>query len=217
MLASLSFNNISCERDERILFNNLSYECKSGTLLQVVGFNGAGKTTLLHTLCGLRQPATGQILWQAQDISLNPQLFKQSLFFLGHQTPVKGHLTVTENIQWLRSLHPVPSYTSIQQALIEVDLLAYADTHCHQLSAGQRRRVALSQLYLTQASLWVLDEPFTSIDKAGVAKLALRLQQHTERGGIVVLTSHQPVELEHLQSLDLSRYQPSLEEHIAHG
>lgn len=217
MQFSFSLNDISCERDERILFSRLSYHCESGALLQVLGFNGAGKTTLLHTICGLRAPATGEILWQGHNIARHPADFKQSLFFLGHQVPVKGHLTVRENVHWLHSLHPAHACGSIDEALRQVDLSPYADIPCHSLSAGQRRRVALAQVYLTECPLWVLDEPFTAIDAAGTARLCERLSQHTARGGLVILTSHQSIDLKGIEVLDLADFQPPPEEQFCYG
>ncbi|MDX6851173.1 cytochrome c biogenesis heme-transporting ATPase CcmA [Gilvimarinus sp. SDUM040013] len=215
--ASLSINSISCERDERILFKNLSFRCDSGSLLQILGFNGAGKTTLLHTLCGLRPAAEGEIQWLGTSILQNLAEYRRSLFFLGHQAPVKGHLTVRENVEWLKALHGSNPSGSVDDALEQVDLGAYSDTACYSLSAGQRRRVALAQLYLNQCPLWVLDEPFTAIDKAGVSRLSERISEHSERGGIVVLTSHQPIELSDVNLLDISRFQPSPEEQLYCG
>lgn len=212
----LTLDNVTCERDDRVLFCNLQYNCQAGTLLQVVGFNGAGKTTLLHALTGLIAPAEGQILWQQTPIANSARAFRQALLYLGHQAPVKAHLTVAENALWLARLQGA-SVERLDWALEQVDMLAYRDISCHSLSAGQRRRVALAQLYMSQAPLWVLDEPFTAIDKEGVAKLEALLERHCAQGGIAVLTSHQALQVAGMQTLNLADFQPQAGASYAYG
>ncbi|WP_020209616.1 cytochrome c biogenesis heme-transporting ATPase CcmA [Gilvimarinus chinensis] len=204
----LSISNLTCTREDRVLFTQLEYTCCAGAVLQVLGFNGAGKTTLLHTLAGLMPPASGVIRWRGESIAGN-RSYTRSLFYLGHQAPVKPALTVAENIQWLARLRgQSPSAEELCSALEQVDLEAYQNTSCGHLSAGQKRRVALAQLYLSAAPLWILDEPFTAIDKEGVGRLQQLLATHASHGGISVLTSHQPLRLENLHTLDLAAFQP---------
>ncbi len=204
----LAMNGVSCVRDGRVLFAQLEYNCPAGTVLQVLGFNGAGKTTLLNTLAGLAPCSEGDILWRGRMIRGNRD-FAGSVFYLGHQVPVKPSLTVWENLLWLARLRgQAPTREHGLQALARVDLDVYHATLCRNLSAGQKRRVALAQLYLSNEPLWILDEPFTAIDKDGVARLQNLLEQHAERGGIAVITSHQALALPGLKTLNLSDYQP---------
>ncbi len=204
----LTIKDLTCVRDDRVLFTQLEYNCCAGSVLQVLGFNGAGKTTLLHTLAGLLPPASGHILWCGKPIT-NNRLYARSLFYLGHQAPVKPALTVYENIQWLARLRKLnPADAQLMAALEQVDLEAYRHTLCGSLSAGQKRRVALAQLYLSNAPLWILDETFTAPDKEGVGRLQRFLAEHAPNGGISILTSHQPLQLEGLTTLDLAAFQP---------
>ena len=204
----LAINGVSCVRDGRTLFTQLEYNCPRGTVLQVLGFNGAGKTTLLNALAGLLPCTEGEILWRGHPIRRS-RAFTAEVFYLGHQVPVKPSLTVWENLHWLARLRgqAVAAEQGLQ-ALAQVDLDAYHGALCRNLSAGQKRRVALAQLYLSGERLWILDEPFTAIDKEGVARLQDLLQQHAERGGIAVITSHQALALPGLKTLNLSDYQP---------
>ena len=144
MQTRLSLNHISCERDERILFNGLSYQFNTGALVQITGFNGAGKTTLLHSLCGIRPPATGEILWCERDIYRDPTGFRRSLFYLGHQAPVKGHLTVRENVQWLLALQHHQATIDIESALATVDLEEYAEVQQFPKREGRNMMMMLS-------------------------------------------------------------------------
>lgn len=180
--------NLSCVRDERVLFHGLSFSVNPGDIVQIEGPNGAGKTSLLRLLAGLSQPAEGEIHWQGEAVRRQRDVWHQALLYLGHQPGVKGVLTPLEN---LRFFHPNCDQDSIFAALESVDLLGYEEIPVAQLSAGQQRRVALARLWLTRATLWILDEPLTAIDKSGVEKLMRCFTRHAENGGAVILTTHQ--------------------------
>ncbi len=114
----------------------------------------------------------------------------RNLVWIGHAAGIKDVLTAEENLSWLSALHHPAPRASIWQALAAVGLKGFEDVPCHTLSAGQQRRVALARLYLEGPPLWILDEPFTALDKQGVAQLEEHLARHCEQGGMVVLTTH---------------------------
>ena len=161
----LEARELLCERDDRILFSELSFRVNAGEWVQITGSNGAGKTTLLRLLTGLARPDAGEVCWQEQPLHHVRDSYHQQLLWIGHQPGIKT-------------------------------LAGYEDIPVNQLSAGQQRRVALARLWLTRARLWILDEPFTAIDVNGVERLTQRMAQHTEQGGIVILTTHQPLNVE---------------------
>ena len=107
----------------------------------------------------------------------------------GHEVLVVSSGAVAGGVDAL-GLTERPSDTLTLQALAAVGLRGFEDVPCHTLSAGQQRRVALARLYLDAPPLWILDEPFTALDKQGVAQLEAHLAEHCERGGLVVLTTH---------------------------
>ena len=113
------------------------------------------------------------------------------LLYLGHQPGVKALLTPRENLAWHVAGEASYSDEEIEMALASVGLYGYEDVPSHALSAGQHRRVNLARMYLSQSALWLLDEPFTAIDKTGVSELEALLEGHVERGGAVILSSHQ--------------------------
>ena len=117
------------------------------------------------------------------------------LLYLGHLSGVKALLTPRENLAWHVSGEGTYSDTEIEAALAQVGLYGYEDVPSHSLSAGQHRRVNLARLYLSCSPLWLLDEPFTAIDKQGVAELEALFVRHVEGGGGVVMTSHQPLQV----------------------
>ncbi|WP_305841580.1 cytochrome c biogenesis heme-transporting ATPase CcmA [Photobacterium leiognathi] len=215
----LSVADLSCVRDERLLFDELSFTISSGELVQIEGHNGAGKTTLLRIIAGLGRADSGQVFWNQEDIHTAREDFHQELLFLGHQTGVKRELTAFENLAFFQAMHKCnegsdlkgsPQVTgddALWQALAHVGLAGREDVPAGQLSAGQQRRVALARLWLSNHKLWVLDEPLTAIDKQGVKVLENLFLSHVERGGMVLLTTHQDMftDSNHLRKIKLGQ------------
>jgi heme exporter protein A len=198
MSAALELNDVTCVRGGRTLFRGLTRQVEAGQLLRVQGANGAGKTSLLRMLCGLLQPADGQILWRGQKIAALREEFGRELVFLGHAAALKDDLSPLENLLAASTLggrHA--SLREARQALAEAGLRGHENKLARQLSQGQRRRSSLARLALAQTQpLWILDEPFNALDTAATAWLVGLVKAQLQRGGIVVLTSHQGVALD---------------------
>ncbi|WP_221796933.1 cytochrome c biogenesis heme-transporting ATPase CcmA [Oceanobacter mangrovi] len=204
---SLSATDLYCERDDRVLFESLSFAVGNGDLLQLAGPNGAGKTTLLRLLAGLNREYEGDVSWQGEALQDVFAEYAACRLYLGHLAGIKRALTPIENLRWLVS--PWQAEAGIDdeqlwQALEQVELGGYEETPCNQLSAGQQRRVGLARLDVIPAPLWILDEPFTALDVYGVEWLEQRILQHINRNGAVIITSHHALQnIPSLQRLDL--------------
>ena len=206
---TLSIQKLQCSRGDLTVFQGLSFTLSAGQLLWVQGKNGSGKTTLLRTVCGLFLADEGEVRWHDEPIKRVPEVYYRELLYIGHQNALKLDLTPLENLQLLCRLAGQPvSEIEIENALLKMGLAGYEDVTVRQMSQGQQRRVALSRLLLTDATLWVLDEPFVALDVAAVELLQSILVQHVEKKGMVILTTHQavPIPDDKTQRLSLDQY-----------
>lgn len=200
---------LACERDGRVLFDALDLRIAAGDVIQIEGPNGCGKTTFLRALITLLPDYEGEIEWRGESIRRVRRDYLANLLFIGHLPGVKNTLTPRENLAFLTKLHRHVSVDEIDEALFHVGLYGYEDMPGHQLSAGQLRRIALARLYLSQAQVWVLDEPYTAIDKQGVANLERLFVEHANKGGCVIMTTHQSPSIESLKRVALQEYSPA--------
>ncbi|MBL1275031.1 MAG: cytochrome c biogenesis heme-transporting ATPase CcmA [Ectothiorhodospiraceae bacterium] len=192
----LEVRDLECVRGDHRLFTDLNFQLQGGELLRLRGSNGSGKTSLLRTLCGLLEPAEGNVFWNGENIRAQRDEFNAELLYLGHHNGIKSELTGFENLSISNTLRgETPSEDQIYNALGQIGLAGREDLPTQVLSQGQKRRVALARLLLSDAALWVLDEPFTALDVGAVALLASLIEGHLQKGHMVVYTTHQEVEM----------------------
>ena len=185
----LSVQDLSIGRSGQVLRSGLSFSVGAGAVLLLKGPNGAGKTTLLRSLAGLLPTLSGRIQ--------RPEHFR----FSGHLDGVKPQLTVTENLSFYRALQ---GEGDVKDALDVWNLTALATRPASDLSAGQRRRLALAVLSMGFAPLWLLDEPTASLDTASSAIFEAVLARHLAAGGAAVIATHVPIAASGADVLDLA-------------
>ncbi|MEO8346317.1 MAG: cytochrome c biogenesis heme-transporting ATPase CcmA [Betaproteobacteria bacterium] len=188
--------DLAAQRGNLRLFSGLGFRVEPGSALVVTGANGTGKTTLLRILAGLCTPTEGRVRWQGEDVPAHAENLRENALYCGHLPALKDELTVEENLRASVELAgEAANSVAALEALTRVELGRQADLPARALSQGQRRRVGLARLALTRRSLWLLDEPTTALDTAGVTRLTQLLVTHLDRGGCAVVATHQLLDL----------------------
>jgi len=197
VLPMFEVQSLECVRDDRLLFSGLNFALAEAEVLQIEGPNGCGKTSLLRIICGLRLAEAGQVLWQGERIQASREDYYSNMVYIGHLPCVKAELTVLENVRSLLDTRSLTvSDAIIEAALAKVGLETYEDVTAKALSSGQRRRVLLAFVALSQAKLWILDEPLTALDVQGVALVESMIIEHRQAGGSVIFTTHHGMQLD---------------------
>jgi heme exporter protein A len=201
---ALVAKNLSFARGNKNLFRNLNINLSAGEILYIRGLNGSGKTTLLKILAGLIHADKGEVSWQSTAISQSED-YRASLSYLGHKDGLKLGLSVKENINIQLALsNSHPKREEISKVCKYLGLLEHALLPCHQLSAGLKRKVALGAIVLKGKPLWILDEPFTSLDNKSIEIFHEMLTQHLTNHGMVIMVSHIPMSYDMSKVIDLS-------------
>ncbi|QIR13221.1 cytochrome c biogenesis heme-transporting ATPase CcmA [Shewanella aestuarii] len=190
----ISAHNLTCIREERVLFDELSFNINSGDIVQIEGPNGAGKTSLLRILAGLSRPYAGDVKYLNDNITHSRDEFNEALLYIGHLAGVKSELTAEENLNFNLRISGYDNHNT-SDILAKVNLSGFEEALAGHLSAGQHRRTALARMWHTNCKIWILDEPFTAIDKKGVEELEKLFLTHVSNGGCVIMTTHQDMSL----------------------
>jgi heme exporter protein A len=188
----LEAQQLAAQRGSATLFANVDFSLGNGEMLVVTGANGSGKTTLLRIASGLSHAAHGALKWRGIAVAPFDAELRASVLYIGHATALKDEFTAEENLLALASLHGAPGgeRAAVREALGAWSLDRQSRLPARVLSQGQRRRIALARLNLIRRPLWVLDEPASAIDAAGVAQLERLIASHLSTGGIAVIATH---------------------------
>lgn len=192
----LTISGLACARGDATLFAALDFAVAAGEVVQIQGANGSGKTSLLRLLCGLSPPAAGKIYWNNVDIAEQAEEYRSAVSYVGHRRGVSEELSPLENLEFACALQRPAASGACRDALTALGLGQRLHTPARLLSAGQIQRTALARLILSEASIWLLDEPFTALDSDGRAQVEHLLAEHAAGGGLSVVATHQPLHLD---------------------
>ena len=203
---SFSGQGLACSRGGRLVFARLNFGLDPGDCLVLTGANGSGKSSLLRMMAGLLRPITGSMACGDTPVDGS---HGGRLAYIGHQDMIKPVLSAWENLRFLAALHGVCPQSSVLETF---GLHKFADVPGRMLSAGQKRRVALSRLIAAPVPLWLLDEPTTALDRHSIAILEAVIDRHRSAGGMVVLSTHSDLNLADPLSLNLEHYLPTAQD-----
>ena len=194
MTAKLTADELTLFRGERCLFQGLSFALSPGELLLLEGRNGSGKTSLMRAIAGLIELESGEIFWNGEPVRSNRQAFHGSLVWMAHRVGLKADLTLVENLKFEAHLR-AQSNQDFDEVLQRLGIDRLKRLPIRSLSAGQQRRVALARMMMSRVPLWLMDEPFTNLDREGRSLVMELTTEHLDRDGMCIMAAHQDIEI----------------------
>jgi heme exporter protein A len=195
-VATFTVNNLQCIRRDNILFQELNFRLEDGGLLQIDGVNGSGKSSLLQMCIGLIQASEGSVTWNGENITTSRYQFQSDMTYFGHTNGVKAGLTTLENMKVMHALSGSKNKIDYSLILDQIGLSNMEDVLLSRMSAGQKRRVGLTRIFMATSKLWLLDEPFNALDKNGKQIIEQLIVNHCKAGGMVIFATHQTMEID---------------------
>ena len=202
-MSFFEIKNISCIRGNKLLFKNLNFKINNKELLVIKGANGSGKTTLLKILSGLLKPISGSIIINKKNINILKDEYFKYFEYIGHENAIKTALTVRENLNFYLKIKRNLATKNFEKAIKIFNLKDLLDIKVENLSSGEKRRVALSRLILSNSKIWFLDEPTNGLDKINTVIFFKILKQHLQLNGLAIVASHDDVKIKN-KNINLS-------------
>lgn len=190
----LKVKNLNCQRSGKVVLQGLNFEVEAGKNVEIIGSNGSGKTTILRLLLGFINDYDGDIYWNDSEVPSKLQEKDIHCFYQGHQIGIKPLLTVYENLKFSSSGFN-SSEEEITSVANKVGIKTFLNRQSASLSAGQKRRIAIGRWLLKDFNLYLIDEPFTTLDDEGVELIKGVVTELNNRGASFLITGHRPSEL----------------------
>ena len=202
-MSFFEIKNISCIRGNKLLFKNLNFKINNKELLVIKGANGSGKTTLLKILSGLLKPISGSIIINKKNINILKDEYFKYFEYIGHENAIKTALTVRENLNFYLKIKRNLTTKNFEKAIKIFNLKNLLDIKIENLSSGEKRRISLSRLILSNSKIWFLDEPTNGLDKINTVNFFKILKQHLQLNGLAIVASHDDIKIKN-KNINLS-------------
>ena len=202
-MSFFEIKNISCIRGNKLLFKNLNFKINNKELLVIKGANGSGKTTLLKILSGLLKPISGSIIINKKNINILKDEYFKYFEYIGHENAIKTALTVRENLNFYLKIKRNLATKNFEKTIKIFNLKNLLDIKVENLSAGEKRRISLSRLILSNSKIWFLDEPTNGLDKINTVIFFKILKQHLQLNGLAIVASHDDIKIKN-KNINLS-------------
>ena len=199
----IEINNLSFARGNSLVYKNINFSLSQGELLLIKGANGAGKTTLLSNIVNFTDPLEGRINYNGSEV--DNHIASQYFLYIGETNFAYDSLTLNQNIEYWLSIHNVKFDKSVKDKSVNFffqDL--NLDKKFYQLSFGQKKKLQLLLLMLVSKPIWILDDPFNGLDNKSIINVHSLLKKKLENKGIIILTSHQDINLNNYKTLTLA-------------
>ena len=198
----IKINNLSFVRGNNLILNKISFQANPGDIVVLKGANGKGKTTLLSNIASFLEPLEGEVLFQEQKI--DSQLASECFLYIGENNFAYDGLSLNENIEYWLAIHNVTFSKDVRDKSIkylfnEINL----DKKFYQLSFGQKKKLQLLLLMLVNKPVWILDDPFNGLDRQSIKKITTLISKKAENKGIILLSSHQEIEINKYKTVNL--------------
>ena len=188
--------DLSIERSNKKIFENVNLSLGSGKIILLKGKNGSGKTTLLKALLNLIEPSSGAIYWKGKLLKKNLYNFFNHVTYIADRTSSLSKLSVQENIKiWKKIFLSNISNSQVENILKTLKLDIYLNHKVNTLSFGETKKLEFLRLIIENKKIWILDEPLSNLDNESIDVIAQTFEDHRSKEGSIIFSSHQESEI----------------------
>ena len=188
----LIVKDLSIERLDKKIFENISLSLAPGNITILKGKNGSGKTTLLKAILNLIEPSFGSIYWKGKLLKKNLYDFYNNVTYISDTTSSLKKLTLVDNINiWKKFFISNINDSQIEIALKTLKLDNYLDKKVGTLSFGETKKLEFLRLIIENKKVWILDEPLSNLDEDSIELMKQTFEDHCSKEGSIIFSSHQ--------------------------
>ena len=186
----ISVNSATCYKNNNLIFSDVSISYNDGDIGIIMGPNGCGKTTLIRSIFGIQGLDEGQVLLDKIDIKHHDNNYMDKIIYIGHKNSLNNDFSVYENLEYLSAFDSSSKINKINEAMKYFDIYKYRNYMVSEISEGNKKKVSLARLLISQKKVWILDEPLSYLDDTAVNIFTNLILNHQKKGGITIASTH---------------------------